>query len=67
MSGSYLKKDNSSTPAAATRTYKVKSGDTLSKIAKQYGTTVNAIVKANKSKYPKITANYIVAGWELIV
>ena len=67
MSGSYLKKDNSSTPAATTRTYKVKSGDTLSKIAKQYGTTVNAIVKANKSKYPKITANYIVVGWELIV
>ena len=68
MSGNYLKnvQTTSSTPAA-TRTHKVKSGDTLSQIAKKYGTTVNAIVLANRSKYPKITANYIVVGWELVV
>jgi len=68
MSGNYLKnvQTTSSTPAA-TRTHKVVKGDTLSQIAKKYGTTVNAIVLANKSKYPKITANYIVVGWELVV
>ncbi len=68
MSGNYLKnvQTTSSTPAA-TRTHKVKSGDTLSQIAKKYGTTVNAIVLANRSKYPKITASYIVVGWELVV
>ena len=47
--------------------YKVKSGDNLTKIAKAYNTTVDAIVAANKAKYPKITKNYIVVGWELIV
>ncbi len=49
------------------KTYKVVSGDTLSKIAKKYGTTASAIVKANKSKYSKITANYIEIGWVLTI
>lgn len=68
MSGSYLKdiKTTSST-ATAKKTHKVVAGDNLSAIAKKYGTTVNAIVIANKAKYPKITANYIVVGWELLV
>lgn len=47
--------------------HKVKAGDTLTKIAKDYGTTIAKIVSKNKTKYPKITANYIVVGWELIV
>ena len=47
--------------------HKVKAGDNLTKIAKNYNTTVAKIVSKNKSKYPKITANYIVVGWELIV
>lgn len=47
--------------------HKVKTGDNLTKIAKNYGTTVAKIVSKNKTKYPKITANYIVVGWELIV
>jgi LysM repeat protein len=36
-----------SAPKPQARTYKVKSGDTLSAIAKRYGTTVNAIAQAN--------------------
>ena len=48
-------------------THVVKPGDTLSVLAKKYGTTVNAIVAANKAKYPKITANHIVVGWKLKV
>lgn len=50
-----------------TRSYTVKSGDNLTKIAKAYGTTVNAIVTANKKKYPKITADFICTGWVLDV
>ena len=68
MSGAYLKEvETTSSTAADTKTHKVVKGDTLRTIAKQYGTTVNAIIIANKSKYPKITANNIVIGWELIV
>lgn len=47
--------------------YPVLWGDTLSAIAKKYGTTVDKIVSANKAKYPNITADYIVAGWTLVV
>lgn len=55
-------------PAAEpVKTHTVKRGDTLSALAKKYGTTVNAIVKANKGRYPKMTANYIVIGWVLTV
>ena len=53
-------------PAPST-VHVVKAGDTLSALAKKYGTTVNTIVAANKAKYPKITANYIVVGWRLKV
>ena len=50
------------TPGAATlapadtgeQTYKVKSGDSLSKIAKDHGTTINAITKLNKLTTTKI-------------
>lgn len=51
----------------AASTYTVKRGDTLGKIAKEYGTNVDKIVKDNKTKYPKITANYIVVGWKLVI
>lgn len=49
------------------RSYTVKKNDNLTKIAKTYGTTVNAIVQKNKKKYPKITANFICVGWVLEV
>lgn len=54
-----------STPPA--RTHTVRQGDTLSALAKRYGTTVSAIVAANRAKYPRIKANYICVGWVLKV
>lgn len=54
-------------PVVATKTYTVKSGDTLSKIASKYGTTVKKIVNDNKTKYPQITPNFIKVGWVLKV
>ena len=47
--------------------HEVKKGDTLGKLAKQYGTTVDAIVAANKAEYQKISADHIVIGWKLKV
>ena len=47
----------------ATTTYTVKKGDTLSAIAKKYGTTVSALVKLNDISNP----NYIVVGQVLII
>jgi nucleoid-associated protein YgaU len=49
------------------QTHEVVRGDTLSAIARKYNTTVAAILKDNRAKYPKITANYIVVGWVLKV
>lgn len=56
-----------SSGTSGTKTHKVVSGDTLSAIARKNGTTVEKIVAVNKSKYPKITANYIVVGWTLTI
>lgn len=50
-----------------TGVHKVKSGDTLSAISKKYGTTVNKIVSDNKEKYPRISKNFIMVGWNLDV
>lgn len=52
----------------ATRTrYTVQMGDTLYRIAKQHGTTVEAILAQNKATYPRMTANHIEVGWELTI
>lgn len=51
------------TKTTTTRTYVVKSGDTLLKIAAKYGTTVDAIVKANNLK----NASLIRVGQTLII
>ncbi|MCC8136412.1 MAG: phage tail-type lysozyme domain-containing protein [Ruminococcus sp.] len=55
------------TSTSTTVTHTVVKGDTLSAIASKYGTTVAKIVAANKSKYSKLTANYIEVGWVLTV
>ena len=52
---------------AAACEYVVKSGDTLGEIAKKYATSVDKIVQDNKAKYPKITPNFIRAGWKLVI
>lgn len=53
--------------AAPQRTHTVVSGDTLTTIARKYGTTVQAILSANKATYPTMTANFIQVGWVLKV
>lgn len=45
----------------------VQRGDTLYSLAKRYGTTVEKIVEGNIRKYPKMTRQYIVTGWELTI
>mgnify|MGYP000806992665 FL=1 len=52
---------------AAACEYVVKSGDTLGEIAKKYATSVDKIVQDNKAQYPKITPNFIRAGWKLVI
>ena len=47
--------------------YVVKSGDTLGKIAAQYGSKVEKIVSDNKTRYPKISNNFIRVGWKLVI
>lgn len=47
--------------------YTVQSGDTLGKIAKKYGTSVDNIISENRAKYPTIKANFIRTGWVLVI
>lgn len=56
-----LKKDTSS----AAVWYTVKSGDTLSAIARKYGTTVAAIQKLNPTLIKNV--NLIITGWKIRV
>ncbi len=48
-----------------TRTYTVVRGDTLTKIARRYNADIDAIVEANRSRYPRMTRDWILAGWVL--
>jgi LysM repeat protein len=59
-------KEETAAPASG-KTHFVVRGDTLGKLAVKYKTSVQALVNANKAKYPKITANHIQIGWELNV
>lgn len=53
-------------PAAGT--VHVNSGDNLSGISGRYpGTNPDMFVNANRAKYPRITRDYIQAGWDLII
>lgn len=45
--------------------HKVRKGDTLTKIAKAYNTSINKIVADNKLAYPTITRDFICVGWVL--
>lgn len=65
--GQKIKIPASGTSTGSVVTHTVVKGDTLSAIAKKYGTTVSKIVEANKSKYQAITASHIVVGWALTI
>lgn len=63
---------NSSTACQATVTVPVYNGSnaqeaTLSGIAAQFNTTVQAIITANQARYPAISASYVQAGWALCI
>ncbi len=49
--------------------YTVQPGDSLSKIAKKFGVSVEDIVEANREKYPSLVTDRanIEVGWELLV
>lgn len=51
--------------SSASETYTVKKGDTLTAISKLFNTGVSELVSKNKSRYPKMTADYIQTGWVL--
>lgn len=51
------------TPSA--RSYTVQSGDTLTRIARRYATTVDKLVENNKAIYPRMTRDYIQVGWKI--
>ncbi len=46
-------------------TYTVQRGDTLTKIGRRFSTTPEKIVEQNLAKYPRMTCDYIQAGWIL--
>lgn len=52
---------------ASGRIHTVAPGDTLTKIARAYGTSISAILRDNADTYPAITANHICVGWKLKV
>ena len=50
-------------PATEPTEYTIVRGDNLTKIAKKFNTTTWKLVALNKPKYPRMTLNYIQAGW----
>lgn len=55
-------------PAEAEFTeHEVVRGDTLSALAKEHGTSVSAILEANRARYRSMTRDYIVVGWRLMI
>lgn len=47
--------------------YRVMAGDTLTKIASKFNTTIDKLVTENKTAYPSMTRNFICVGWILKV
>jgi LysM repeat protein len=45
--------------------YTVVKGDTLTKIASVYGTTIEALLEKNRARYSRMTRDYIQIGWVL--
>lgn len=56
-----------SNPGATETYYRVVTGDTLTKIAKQFNTTADKLVSENKTAYPSMTKDFICVGWVLKV
>ena len=54
-------------PIKKLEAYRVGLGDTLKDIALQNGTSVDTIIRNNKTAYPSIKPNFIVMGWILMV
>lgn len=54
-------------PASPANTYTVCKGDTLTKIARMYSTTIDAILANNQATYPTMTRDNIAVGWVLKV
>ncbi|MBI4229464.1 MAG: LysM peptidoglycan-binding domain-containing protein [Planctomycetes bacterium] len=52
---------------AQARTVRVRSGDTLGEIAQKHGTTVSALIAANRGRYPDLTRSHVQSGWRLTV
>jgi len=57
------------TPSPSPLVHIVQPGDSLSKIANQYGTTVERLVELNKERYPSLVEDpgAIRVGWELVI
>lgn len=55
------------TAGASEQYYKVVAGDTLTKIANRFGTTVEKIIHDNSIIYPTIVKSYLNVGWVLKV
>ena len=63
--GSDIADSTVAAPEAAV--HRVVRGDTLSALSREHGCTVAGILSANRPKYPAMTADYIVVGWELVI
>lgn len=55
------------TAGASEQYYKVVAGDTLTKIANRFNTTVEKIIHDNSTIYPTIVKSYLNVGWILKV
>ena len=57
------KEVNTPTNNTTKQNYLIQRGDTLTKISNMFGVGIDKIVSDNRGKYPRITRDYIQAGW----